>query len=96
MSVTGQLSESAVAEEAKGPEPRRRVRGQVRVFQNWCKGCGLCIAFCPQQVLAEDADHHPVVVQPDRCVACGWCAIHCPDFAIVVERLDHGARGTGK
>lgn len=85
----------AVAEDVEGPEPRR-VRGYVRVFQNWCKGCGLCIAFCPRQVFAEDGEHHPVVAHPERCVACMWCAIHCPDFAIVVDTTDPNTRGAGK
>jgi len=29
---------------------KRRSRGEVRVFSKWCKGCGLCVAFCPEQV----------------------------------------------
>ena len=95
MLVAEESLQPAVVEDAEGPEPRR-VRGHVRVFQNWCKGCGLCIAFCPRQVLTEDAEHHPVVAHPDRCVACHWCAIHCPDFAIVVEIADTNGRGTGK
>lgn len=96
MLMAERSSQAAVVEDAERPEPRQRLRGQVRVFQNWCKGCGLCIAFCPRQVLAEDAEHHPVVAHPERCVACMWCAIHCPDFAIVVEVVDDSRRGTGK
>ena len=96
MLVAEQSSQPAAVEDAERPEPRRRVRGHVRVFQNWCKGCGLCIAFCPREVLTEDAEHHPVVAHPDRCVACRWCAIHCPDFAIVVEIADNNGRGAGK
>ncbi len=80
---------SAVAE-------RKRKQGRVRVFGKWCKGCGLCIAFCPQQVFAENTNHHPVVAHPERCVACQWCAIHCPDFAIVVEVVDPAEVQTGK
>lgn len=90
------LQTDDVAMEEAGPEHHRGPRGYVRVFQNWCKGCGLCIAFCPRQVLAEDAEHHPVVAWPDRCIACQWCAIHCPDFAIVVSLDDHNGRGSGK
>ena len=68
--------------------PRKR-RGIVRVFGKWCKGCGLCIAFCPQQVLAEDDEHHPIVAHPERCIGCEWCEIHCPDFAIEVEPYEN-------
>ena len=62
----------------------RKRSARVTVFANWCKGCGLCVAFCPQQVFEEDDESHPVVAHPERCTFCNWCAMHCPDFAIVV------------
>jgi len=65
----------------------KRPRGRVEVYENWCKGCGLCIAFCPTKVLEANGDGRPVVVHPERCTACHWCDTHCPDFAIVVEDL---------
>ena len=69
------------------PEKRKRTRkrGRVTVFENWCKGCGLCIAFCPQKVLASGPDGHTIVAHGEKCVACDWCYEHCPDCAIVVE-----------
>jgi len=66
---------------------KRLPRGQVRVFDNWCKGCGLCIAFCPQEVFEANGEGRPIVAHPERCTACEWCYVHCPDFAIVIERL---------
>ncbi|MEZ4602819.1 MAG: 4Fe-4S binding protein [Desulfobacterales bacterium] len=24
--------------------------------RSWCKGCGICVAFCPKQVLELDAE----------------------------------------
>jgi 2-oxoglutarate ferredoxin oxidoreductase subunit delta len=66
----------------KGP------RGQVIVFANWCKGCGICVAFCPTGVLVLDDDDHPVVVYPEKCTACHWCNTHCPDLAIVVKKIE--------
>ena len=63
---------------------KRKKNARVTVFANWCKGCGLCVAFCPQQVFEEDEDAHPVVAHPERCTVCNWCTMHCPDFAIVV------------
>ena len=61
---------------------------EVRVFHNWCKGCGLCIAFCPQNVFDESDNGHPVVSRMEDCTACLWCYLHCPDFAITVRRPD--------
>ncbi|MFP3895804.1 MAG: ferredoxin family protein [Anaerolineales bacterium] len=71
-----------------GQEKRARMR--VRVFGKWCKGCGLCIAFCPQQVFEADVEQRPVVAHPERCVGCQWCVIHCPDFAIIVDEVEIG------
>lgn len=78
------------ATETEGPpaQPRRKRRGQVRVFGNWCKGCGLCIAFCPRNVFVAGEDGHPLAVYPERCTACMWCTEHCPDFAIKVQPID--------
>ena len=81
----------AVVEDAPAAEERKRKplpRGRVTVFDNWCKGCGLCIAFCPQEVFEENHEGHPDVAHPELCTACMWCQFHCPDVAIIVERLD--------
>jgi len=67
---------------------RRGARGQVTIFGTWCKGCGICVAFCPTGVLALDADDHPVVVHPEKCTACHWCDTHCPDLAIIVRKIE--------
>ena len=66
------------------PPKRHRPRGEVRVFDNWCKGCGLCIEFCPQGVLVLGMDNRPKAIYPEKCTACLWCELHCPDFAIFI------------
>jgi len=57
---------------------------RVVVYPDWCKGCGICAAFCPKKVLAVGADGKAHVVNEEACVNCGFCQPHCPDFAIVV------------
>ena len=71
-------------------EPRvhpRRPRGHVTIFGTWCKGCGICIEFCPQEVFEANGQGRPIVAHPESCTACHWCDTHCPDMAITVRRL---------
>ena len=67
--------------------PRRESmpRGRVTVFPNWCKGCNLCVEFCPTGVLEQGDDGRVIVAHPETCTACRWCERHCPDFAIFVS-----------
>ena len=67
---------------------KRGPRGQVIIFGTWCKGCGLCAAFCPAGVLDVDRDGRPFVIAAEKCTACHWCDTHCPDLAIVVKPSD--------
>ena len=92
MAETETKEQSTAAESEKtAKRPKKLPRGEVHVFDNWCKGCGLCIAFCPQEVLEANGEGHPVVAQPELCTACNWCYIHCPDLAIVVRKLDEAS-----
>lgn len=78
---------------SESPRARRK-RARVTVFANWCKGCGLCVAFCPKSVFEEDQEGHPIVAHPERCTVCNWCVMHCPDFAISM-RVEEGDRPRG-
>jgi 2-oxoglutarate ferredoxin oxidoreductase subunit delta len=78
-----QIQEKTPPRSAKGKRPR----GQVVIFGMWCKGCGICVEFCPTGVLALGEDDHPIVVHPENCTACHWCDTHCPDLAIVVRTV---------
>lgn len=74
---------------ASAPRVRGGPRGRVTIFGMWCKGCRLCVEFCPTGVLAFDDDQdRTLVVHPEKCTACHWCDTHCPDLAIVVQRIE--------
>lgn len=54
----------------------------LNIFLHWCKGCNICIAFCPNKVLEPDRDGKPILAHPEKCTQCAICWLHCPDFAI--------------
>lgn len=59
---------------------------EVIINEQWCKGCEICVAFCPKKVLVMEKDKAKVD-NPDACTGCQLCEIYCPDFAIEVERI---------
>ncbi len=67
--------------------------GKVEVNEDYCKGCNLCIEFCPRDALepAEELNKkgiHPPVQVEGRCNACRLCELICPDFAITVKEVE--------
>ena len=45
------------------------------------QGWGLCVAWCPEQVLVPDAESYPLVAHPSAASDCKACERYCPDFA---------------
>lgn len=81
-SAAGSVAGSA-ARPAAGPVA-------IHVDDNLCKGCGLCIRYCPRGVLGMtgkvNVKGFTVVgpVSPEKCTKCKMCEINCPDLAIFI------------
>ena len=82
------VSETKHSKQPGQPGRSNLPRGRVTVFPNWCKGCNLCIEFCPMDVLEQGDDGRVIVAHPEKCTGCRWCELHCPDFAIFVSDVD--------
>jgi len=64
---------------------RKEKKPVVEVNRAFCKGCGICVAFCPKAVLQLDEHEKAVVERPEECNACMLCELRCPDIAIEVR-----------
>lgn len=69
--------------------PCKSTEEVLKIKNEWCKGCGLCVGFCAKGVLAMSAQGKAVIVKPEKCGQCGLCEMYCPDFAISVWRPEH-------
>jgi 2-oxoglutarate ferredoxin oxidoreductase subunit delta len=65
-------------------------RGQVYLIPERCKGCQVCVQFCPQDVLSISEERNekgyriPQIAsgKETACVNCEFCTLVCPEFAI--------------
>ena len=70
-------------------------QGQVFLIPERCKGCGICIQFCPLQILHESSStnnkgyHLPDIKSENegKCVSCQFCSLVCPEFAIYTMEI---------
>lgn len=60
---------------------------KLSLEKTWCKGCGICVAFCPKNVL-EIKNGKIHIAREEDCIKCGMCELRCPDYAIYLEESD--------
>ena len=58
----------------------------LKIIEVRCKGCGICVEFCPKKVLELNEVEKVTIVNPDNCIKCLQCELRCPDYAIFVEK----------
>jgi len=66
--------------------------GKIIVDVDQCKGCKLCVASCPKDLIRlserfNSTGYHPAeFIDNGECTGCGLCYQMCPDVAIEVWR----------
>ncbi len=66
--------------------------GQVKIDQERCKECELCVRACNKHCLETGKEHNAsgyyavAFVNVDECNGCGLCAEMCPDMALEVYK----------
>jgi 2-oxoglutarate ferredoxin oxidoreductase subunit delta len=58
---------------------------EIQINPEWCKGCGICVQFCPMKVLGL-VEGKVQMLLPEGCVKCRQCEMRCPDYAIWLEK----------
>ena len=67
---------------------------QVRFDADLCKGCRLCIMFCPKKIIEtstriNNKGYSPAgVKEQEKCVGCRACTLVCPDGVIEIYKED--------
>jgi 2-oxoglutarate ferredoxin oxidoreductase subunit delta len=63
---------------------------EVRIQRDKCKGCQLCIFYCPSKCLESSSDlnkwglRYAKKKEDTNCIGCGACFLICPDFCIEI------------
>jgi len=73
--------------------------GYIKILDERCKGCELCIPACPVEIIrleprVNSKGYNLVGVEDmTKCIACNLCAWICPDRAIEVYRFKRTVEG---
>ncbi|MEO0072484.1 MAG: 4Fe-4S binding protein [candidate division WOR-3 bacterium] len=59
---------------------------EIELIKEFCKGCGICVEFCPKDVLALGKDLKVEVINVEACSGDRLCEFRCPDLAIFVRK----------
>ncbi len=67
-------------------------RADIQITGYLCKGCTLCIAACPREVLVQGTSlnrqgYYAVTYKGSGCSGCGICFYVCPEPGAITIRI---------
>ena len=68
------------------------MKGYIKIDQEICKGCEICMFFCPKGAISVSdklnaGGYLPAIFDnTSECTGCANCAVVCPEVAIEVYR----------
>lgn len=71
---------------------------KITIDREKCKGCLLCVNFCPKGLISADENLNHRGIRPvifkkgSDCLGCAMCAVICPDCCISLLATQDSAR----
>ncbi|HDD35323.1 MAG TPA: 4Fe-4S dicluster domain-containing protein [Candidatus Desulfofervidus auxilii] len=69
---------------------------QVKILEDGCKGCQLCVHVCPKHLLklssrTNERGYFIVEWEDMGCIGCGLCYVICPEQTIrIYAKIENG------
>jgi ferredoxin len=57
----------------------------LKLHEDRCMGCGVCVDVCPHAVIGMNGDGRAWIRDRDACMECGACSRNCPTEAFSVQ-----------
>lgn len=69
------------------PNERKHIMSfHINIIEKRCKGCGICVEYCPKHVYTLVPGETAKATNAEACVGCHLCELRCPDIALEVTK----------